>query len=127
MQRMKIRIKGNSLRYRLTKPEVERFAETGLVEERINFGSAALSYALCSTDASEMSATFRDNRITLYLPAGLIHEWVHTDKVGFDYQVPPIGTEESLYLLVEKDYTCLDKVEEDQSDHYPNPLSKKSL
>jgi hypothetical protein len=127
MQRMKIRIKGNSLRYRLTKPEVERFAETGLAEERINFGSATLSYALCSTDASELSATFSDNRITLYLPAALIREWVHTDKVGFDYLIPLIGTEGGLYLLVEKDYTCLDKVEEDQRDHYPNPLSKKSL
>src|ERR1700733_11874137 len=127
MQRMKIRIKGNSLRYRLTKPEVERFAETGLVEGRINFGSAALSYELCRTEAGQLSATFGDNRITLYLPAALIHEWLHTNKVGFDYPMPLIGTEENLYLLVEKDYTCLDNVEEDQSDHYPNPLLKKSL
>lgn len=124
---MKIRIKGNSLRYRLTRPEVERFSTSGLVEERANFGSAALSYALCSTDAGELSATLKDNRITLYLPAALVDEWVRTDKVGFEYRMPLNGTEETLYLLVEKDYTCLDHVEEDQSDHYPNPLLKKSL
>jgi hypothetical protein len=124
---MKIRIKGNSLRYRLTRPEVQRFAETGLVEERTNFGPAALSYALCSTDAGELSATFGDNRITLYLPAVLVDEWIHTDKVGFEHRMPLNGTEESLYLLVEKDYTCLDNVDEDQSDNYPNPLLKKSL
>ena len=124
---MKIRIKGNSLRYRLTRPEVVRFSETGLVEERINFGAVAQSYALCSTDAGELSATFRDNRITLYLPAALVDEWLHTDRVGFEHPMPLAGSEEHLYLLVEKDYTCLDNVAEDQSDHYPNPLLKKSL
>jgi hypothetical protein len=124
---MKLRIKGNSLRIRLTRPEVERFAETGLVEERVNFGPTVLSYALCSTDAGELSATFADNRITLYLPAALVAEWVHTEKVGFEHRKPLNGTEESLHLLVEKDYTCLDNVAEDQSDHYPNPFLKKSL
>jgi hypothetical protein len=124
---MKIRIKGNSLRYRLTRPEVERIADTGLVEERVNFGTATLSYALCSTAAGELSAEFKDNRITLYLPAAFIDEWVHTDKVGFEHRVPLNGTDEHLYLLVEKDYTCLDNVDEDQSNNYPNPLFKKSL
>jgi len=124
---MKIRLKGNSLRYRLTRPEVERIADTGLVEERVNFGPATLSYALCRTEAVELSATFEDNRITLYLPAAFIDEWLHTDKVGFEHRMPLNGTGEQLYLLVEKDYTCLDNVEEDQSDNYPNPLLKKSL
>jgi hypothetical protein len=124
---MKVRIKGNSLRYRLTRPEVEGFSETGLVEERVNFGAAALTYALCMTDARELSATFADNRIVLYLPAAFVDEWVHTDRVGFDQRVPIAGINEDLYLLVEKDYTCLDKVDEDQSDNYPNPLLNKSL
>jgi hypothetical protein len=124
---MKIRIKGNSLRYRLTRPEVERFSATGLVEERVNFGDLALTYVLCKTEADALFASFKDNRITLYLPSGLVDEWVNTDKVGFDQQMPLNGTEGNLYLLVEKDYTCLDKVEEDQSDNYPNPLLKKSV
>jgi hypothetical protein len=124
---MKIRIKGNSLRYRLTRPEVERFSETGLVEERVNFGPGILAYALCRTEAGELSATFGDSRITLYLPGALIDQWVHTDKVGFEHRMPLAGMEESLYLLVEKDYTCLDNVSEDQSDNFPNPLVKKSV
>jgi hypothetical protein len=124
---MKIRIKGNSLRYRLTRSEVEKFSATGLVEERVNFGAVALTYAMSSTDAGELSAGFADNRIVLYVPAAFIFEWIHTDKVGFDHRMPIAGTDEHLYLLVEKDYTCLDKVEEDQSDNYPNPLLNKSL
>jgi hypothetical protein len=124
---MKLRIKGNSLRYRLTRPEVERFAEKGLVEDRVNFGGLSLTYALCSTEKTELSAAFGDNRITLYMPAGLVEEWIRTDKVGFEHRMPLTKTGESLQLLVEKDYTCLDNVEEDQSDHYPNPLLKKPL
>jgi hypothetical protein len=120
---MKIRIKGNSLRYRLTRPEVERFAATGLVEEQINFGEVALSYALCTTQDQRLSVIFRDNRITVYLPSTLIDEWVSTDKMGFEEQMPlEENGAATLTLLVEKDYTCLDKVTEDQSDHYPNPL-----
>jgi hypothetical protein len=121
---MKIRIKANSLRYRLTRPEVERFAKTGHLEEQINFGGALLCYSILMTDADWLSASFMDNRISLFFPAALIDEWIHTDRAGFDHRVPLEGTVETLYLLVEKDYTCLESVAEDQSDQYPNPLKK---
>lgn len=124
---MKLRIKGNSLRYRITRGEMKRLEDTGSVEERVNFGVMTLTYALCKTDASVLSATFEANRITLYLPAELIEEWAHTDRVGFDRRIPLPDSDESLYILVEKDFTCLDNVEEDQSDNYPNPLLKKTV
>lgn len=34
---MKIRIKGNSIRYRLTKTEVETFSKVGFYEEKTEF------------------------------------------------------------------------------------------
>ena len=46
-------------------------------------------------------------------------EWADTDRVGFENKA------NNFYLLVEKDFKCLDNVEEDQSDNYPNPLAKK--
>jgi hypothetical protein len=51
--------------------------------------------------------------------------WINTDQTGFEYFMDLEGTEDKLYLLVEKDFTCLDKVDEDQSDNYPNPLLNK--
>ena len=123
---MTIRIKGHSLRYRLTQPEVERFVKTGHVEQQINFGGASLYYAILMTDADWLSVSFLDNRITLFFPAALVDEWIHTDRAGFDHRVPLGTTGETLYLLVEKDYTCLDKAAEDQSDHFPNPLKKST-
>ena len=29
-----------------------------------------------------------------------------------------------LYILIEKDFKCLDNTIEDQSDNYPNPLAE---
>ena len=115
---MKIRIKGNSLRYRLTKSDIDRFAQNGYIEETISFGSQNLIYALKRSAESELTADFKDQKITLSVPAFMAEEWATTDRVGFESSNGP------LYLLIEKDFKCLDNVTEDQSDNYPNPLSK---
>jgi len=116
---MKIRIKGNSLRYRLTKKDVELFAQHGYLEETIDFGNQALVYALQQNKFNNLSAIFENNKITLFMPQQMAREWATTNKVGFEY------THNNMYLLVEKDFQCLDNVAEDQSDNYPNPLAAK--
>ncbi|MEO6631115.1 MAG: hypothetical protein ABIN13_05310 [Mucilaginibacter sp.] len=114
---MKIRIKGNSLRYRLTRPEVERFALNGYLEETTEFGASRLTYSLQKTPGGSLSAMLENNNICLYMPAWMLDEWTTSEKVGFD------NKEDGLYLLIEKDFMCLDIVAEDQSDNYPNPLA----
>jgi hypothetical protein len=114
---MKIRIKGNSLRYRLTKSDVEQFTKKGYIEETIDFGNQSLIYALQQSQIDKLSAIFEDNKITLFMPEAMAKTWNMTDKVGFEY------LDNSLFLLVEKDFKCLDNVAEDQSDNYPNPLA----
>jgi hypothetical protein len=117
---MKIRIKSNSLRYRLTRSEVEHFAQEGVIKEKIQIGDKALTYILQRTAEDEMSASFHNNIITLLMPKKMADEWTGTERVGFD------ATNNDLYLLIEKDFTCLDNVDEDQSDNYPNPLADSS-
>jgi hypothetical protein len=114
---MKIRIKGNTLRYRLTKSDVDKFSKEGYIEETINFGQQSLVYALKSASIDHLAADFQNNKITLFIPVSMAEEWITTDRVGFD------SNESSLYLLIEKDFQCLDNVAEDQSDNYPNPLA----
>lgn len=116
---MKLRIKGNSLRYRLTKSEVERFCDTGYFQEITHFGNKHLIYALEKNFSDKLSASFKDNKITLFMPAMMADEWANTTRVGFE------NKEGEIYLLVEKDFVCLDTVNEDQSDNYPNPLLNK--
>lgn len=117
---MKIRIKGDSIRYRLTRPEVERFGKEGIIKEETHFGDRTLSYVLQQTDADAITAQFVNDTITLLMPATMAAEWINTDRVGFDSQAS------ALALYIEKDFKCLDNVAEDQSDNYPNPLAMHS-
>ena len=118
---MKIRIKGNSLRYRLTKTDVAKLTEDGYIQEKVAFVGQAFVYALKLTDDDLLSAIYKDNAIMLYVPRALVAGLADEDKVGFE------GRDGSLHLLVEKDFTCLDEVAEDQSDNYPNPLAAKKI
>ena len=116
---MKIRIRSNSLRYRLTRSEVEQFAIEGVFKEKVTIGEESLVYVLQRTAEPDVRATLHRNLITLLVPEMVADEWTSTEKVGFDTK------DGSLHILVEKDFTCLDNVEEDQSDNYPNPLADK--
>jgi hypothetical protein len=118
---MKLRIKGNSLRIRLTKPEVSKLAEAGYLEEQTLFAGNKLVYALQRTDnKSELSATFDTNKITMNVPRELIKDWPHNNVVGFNADMP-VSENDTLHLLLEKDFVCLDEINEDQSDNYENP------
>jgi len=114
---MKIRIKGNSLRYRLTKSDISNLAKHGHLEEHISFGENTLTYALQSKVGGTLSAIFENNEITVFVDKEMVKEWVSTERIGFEYD------NNGLFILLEKDFTCLDNVAEDQSDNYPNPLA----
>ena len=115
---MKLRIKGSSIRYRLTQSEVA-LAREGYLEDCVNFAGTPLIYALQITEGNELTCSYIDNKITLNMPRVAIESFANTDVVGYDNQ------DSGVYLLVEKDFTCLDAVNEDQSDNYPNPLLQK--
>ena len=118
---MKLRIKGNSLRIRLTKTEVGKLADTGYVEEQTLFAGNKLVYALLSVDSgNELSATLDANKITMFVPHELIKDWPQNNVVGFNASMT-VSENETLYLLLEKDFVCIEETMEDQSDHYGNP------
>lgn len=112
---MKIRIKGNSIRYRLSITDVARFERDGYIEEVVDFGRSQLVYALQKGPSPKLEAEFMNNRITIFMPYAQAVEWAISDRVGFDHR------RGGLYLLVEKDFKCLDNTTEDQTDNFPNP------
>jgi hypothetical protein len=119
---MKVRIKGNSVRIRLSRSEVEIFGREGYVEERTDFGKTELIYAVKSTDDEMMSATFTGGMITMCVPANMLNVWAETNQVSLDHHMP-VSNNKHLYLLLEKDFKCIDAGgTEDQSDYYENPL-----
>ena len=118
---MKIRIKGNSIRFRLTKTEVDNFAANGFLEERTEFGNNHLLYRLKKSSEFQIpTAQFIANEITLLIPSAIADNWTTTELIGFEHKMD-IGNDKKLFLLVEKDFVCLDNTFEDQSDNFPNP------
>ncbi|GAB4494687.1 MAG: hypothetical protein OHK0019_21740 [Saprospiraceae bacterium] len=119
---MKIRIKGNFVRYRLTQTEVKTLAETGFLEEETHFGAGQkFGYALTAkAGISGLQASFENGKITMFIPADFAKKWWNEERVGFENEVE-IAPGVSLKLLLEKDFACLDHTDEDQSDNYPNP------
>jgi hypothetical protein len=67
---MKLRIKGSSLRLRLTQGEVQSLESAGEVAEQVHFGGGArLTYRLrTDTQSREISATYGDNVIDIRVP-----------------------------------------------------------
>ncbi|WP_349351628.1 hypothetical protein [Flagellimonas sp. MMG031] len=125
---MKIRIKGNSIRYRLTKTEVETFCKTGVFKESTEFGTSTFTYVLRAkkTKVDLLEATYIQDTITLYLDDRELSTWAKSDRVGYSStSVLPSGKQ--LSLLLEKDFACLDNTTEDQSDNYPNPKNDSNI
>ncbi len=120
-QNMKIRIKDNFVRYRLTQSEVKQFCETGQVAAHTRFPEGELLYQVIQSDhIKDLSASFENGNITLKVPSHLAKDWYTNELVGFQNEIIlEDGT--ALSLLLEKDFVCLDNTMEDQSDNYPNP------
>ncbi|MDG1261333.1 MAG: hypothetical protein P8H59_02845 [Flavobacteriales bacterium] len=121
---MKIRIKGNSIRFRLTKTEVQLLAETGVVEEMTAFPNGdGFRYALTTSSTTANDASFSEGKIAITLSKSWAEEWSNNEEVGTTFELEtPSG---ALAVLVEKDFNCLVVREnEDESDHFKNPLSE---
>lgn len=125
---MKLRIRGNSIRLRLLRGEVEQFGKTGRVEETIRFGVSPqthLTYVLeFDRRAPNISAHFADNRITVKIPDAAARAWVASDEISLRDE-HPIDGEIVLTILIEKDFVCLERKDDpDNADAFPHPTGK---
>jgi hypothetical protein len=126
---MKLRIKGSSIRLRLTQGEVAEFAETGKCEDRTEFGDSSRSFGyavIADPNAEAVSANFESGRISVFVPREIAEKWAATEQTGISAE-QPLPSGKTLRILIEKDFACLTpRAEEDESDNYPHPKSEKS-
>lgn len=126
---MKLRIHGNSLRLRLGRSEVAALSSSGIVEDRIAFGtlpSEQLGYRLSTAEADIISAKFSDGIISVVLPTKLAGEWANSDQISLRAS-QSTGNGNELDILVEKDFVCIGRAEsEDESDGFSHPDGKRS-
>jgi hypothetical protein len=121
---MKLRIKGDSLRVRVSRSEVGRLLAGDCLEDTIHFAPEArakFTYALQrEPSVSRPTVQYAGSKVTILIPGDQANVWGVTDQVGIaeDISLGSVGT---LALLIEKDFACLDRSDEDNQDTFPNP------
>lgn len=122
---MKLRIKGNSIRLRLTKKEVEQFGKEGRVQESVQFGPNPAHHfryeIMTQAEVDTLDVKYENHVIRVMVPAEQARKWVGTDEVGFEDEINT-GSH-PLHLLVEKDFQCLHRDNSEEPDNYAHPLA----
>ena len=121
---MKIRIQRDSVRFRLTRTEVEALCKQGSFKERTRIRANNFVYAVEKSPDPGMSVTFLKDTLTLHVCDQWLEGWDANEQVGFE-AFEEIDGNVRLHLLLEKDFVCLDRRLEDQSDNYPNPKLRR--
>jgi hypothetical protein len=121
---MKLRINGNSLRLRVSPSEVARLLKHDCLEETIHFGpqvNAKLTYALRQEPrVNTLTVQYTENRVAVLIPANQASAWGFTDQIGIVENIS-LGQLGTLVVLIEKDFACLDRSEEENHDTFANP------
>jgi hypothetical protein len=121
---VKLRIRGDSLRLRLTRGEVQQLRATGRVSAATHFGPRTFEYALCSAEIDAPRARFEADCIEVALPRALANDWADSERVGIEAEQAVDGGADPrvLRLLIEKDFQCLaPRAGEEDSDTFPHP------
>jgi hypothetical protein len=121
---MKLRIKGNSLRLRVSRSELIRFLSPSRIEETIHFApgsEAMLTYALESAPLNtEATVRYSPHELTVTISEEQARIWSEAREVGI-YTTVDIGAEGLLEVVIEKDFACIDRSDEDNTDTFVNP------
>ena len=121
---MKLRIRGDSVRFRLKRGEVDQLAAGTSIVEETHFPDAVLTYRLDVSENSNISATFDNGSLAFSLPMASVLDWANTDEVSLVAE-QKISASDTLSLLIEKDFRCLEPGHhrdcEDDEDTFPHP------
>lgn len=114
---MKLRCTKNSIRLRLRKSEVKKLEEEGRIREGVQFDlQNAFSFELCIAEIVDLQASFEKGNICVQIPGKMARHWMHTETVGLEASQAVKGGQ--LHILIEKDFPCKDRPDEDKSDTF---------
>ena len=100
---MKLWIRGNSLRLRVSKTELAKIAETGKAEDTVRFSSdQGLRYGVEVRPTGAITATFAEAAILVTLPKPRLDLWLRPGEVSVEGS-QPIGGGKVLQIVLEKD------------------------
>ena len=116
---MKLRCVNNSIRLRVKKSDLQELEEAGFVMEMVSFqGTGLFSFCIMLFAKTEkVYATFDKSQITVYLPLALAQNWMNSNQVGIEVN-NELDNGDFLHILIEKDFPCVDREDEDKSDTF---------
>jgi len=121
---MKLRVKGNFMRIRVSRSELDRLIAGEILEETIQFApdpEAFLTYALeSSAEASATTVRYFHQRVAVILEMNQRRIWSEPSEVGI-YTSVDVGVNCRLELTIEKDFACLTGSDELNEDTFFNP------
>ena len=121
---MKLRILGNTIRFRLSRSEMEQLENIGVVENTTDFGlGAQLLYKLESGLHDCLEAIYSDDCIRVFVPKVMAQRWMQTDEITLQGE-KSLDSGAQLKILLEKDFACLNPRQGDENmDTFPNPAA----
>jgi hypothetical protein len=125
---MKLRIKGDSVRLRLTRAEVRELLSAGHVVDATRFpGGGTLTYELrADAGVTAIGARFAHDALQVVAPAAMLTTWGGSEDVSLEAALAVAGG--VLAILIEKDFPCMiDRPLEDDSDAFPRDRLKIDL
>ena len=121
---MKLRIKENMLRFRLTQTETEQLISGKSISSTILFpNDKSLTYTLLPYTGENTTVECSDQTIKIRLGTLDCESLADPKTVGVQNMHQTKG--EALSLLIEKDFTCLHPRAGEDQDTFPNPNKKE--
>ena len=121
---MKLRLKGNegnSLRLRVSRSEMARLLAGEEVAEDVRLVEAGgLRYTLRAGDVDRVTLSYTPGLATVTVPLARMEAWGSESEVGV-YETLSLGDGDTLALVLEKDFACLDRAEADNTDTFEHP------
>ncbi len=115
---MKLRCTSNSIRLRLRKSDLQALSSADKIEELIAFPNGIeLRYELRINGNTSIQAIFEHNIISIRIPREQAIDWIKSSEVSLEANLKLEGSEE-LHILIEKDFPCKDREEENKEDTF---------
>lgn len=120
---MKLRFDKNSLRLRLKKSDVKILQDHNCVTETVIFPGGSFTFGLLlAADATEINTRLKGQSIEVIVPFKLALSWINSDTTGL-YHTIVINHHHPLNIIIEKDFACKNRSDEDLSDSFAENLT----
>jgi len=125
---MKVRLRNNTLRLRVTQSEVATLARGARVTNVTGLSpDTSLTFGLSASNTRRITSTAHANDVAIEVPTETMKPWCDGDAVSLHAE-HPIGDDQFLSILIEKDFACLAPRDgDDDVDCFVHPKSSEAL